>query len=421
MKLSIKTTIFVAGFIILLGVSSFSFWYLGDLVQQTQQSFTAYYTKSTITRFSSTGNPMGYVQIYRLNGFHRTPRKIYTSPNEQLLNNPVEFQQSKFVINDYSEWPGTIIDINPIGSMTTVDTHGRVLSVDASDKLSTGPYSLVNTKETPDGKYLLTSEITCTKQVNEGPCPSTFSLRIYNKASFKSTMVTPKDFGLPNGGARKIDVLDFISPTVALVLINDQQELYRQILGTVDVTTGKVTVLWKNLVTENETTGQTFQFQWLQPGTNSMIAVERQTNPEEISDRFVSVNLGTMLVTPISDSIKGYPATLTKDLGGYYYSPGFNQGMWFHTIASNQDEQITPAGEITDFRIDDRFIPIMHYLNNNGNGPKQFSIYDRQTKKNKVVFDQTVAPWGHLPNATSPDTTAANVGDDIYNFIGLDQ
>jgi len=421
MKLSIKLISFLVVLIILLFVSSFSFWYLGDYVQRVRPTFTAYYSKGTITRFSPTGNPMGYVQIYRLDGLYQSPQKIYTSPNEQYLNGPADFHQSKITMNDYTENQGAVNDTIPIVSKTTVDAYGRILLVNASDKLSTGQYSNIVTKQNPDGKYLLTSEVSCTKNVIEGPCPTTFSLRVYNKSTFTSTILNPKDFALPNGGALKIEVLDFISPTIALVLINDQQELYRQILATVDMQTNRVAVLWKNLITDTETTGQTFQFQWLQTDANSMIAIERRASSDTMSERFVSVNLQTMVVDPITDSIKGNSAILSSDLRGYYYSPGFNQGEWFHTIANNQDKQITPPGEITDFNPADRFIPITRFLNNSGNGPKEFSIYDHRKNKNKVIFEQKVSPWGSLPNVTSPDTTAARVGDDIFFFIGIDQ
>lgn len=422
MHLSLRKYFIIVSSLVFLVVCGYFFWYLGEVIKVRQPSFTAFYTAFTIMGFDTTKSPRGYFEVYRVDGLYGAPEKIYTSSADQTLATQVEQNTTSLSITNYAVKSNTsTIDVAPIGSITKIDSHGKVLSVQASDKLSSGEYSNIATKQSPDGKFLLTSELSCAKVTTDGPCPTTFSLRIFDTSNFVSKEINPKDFGLNDGGAMKADVLDYVSPTVALVLINDAQELYRQILGRLDLTTGKVDVIWKNLISATETTGRTFQFQWLQPDKVSMIAIERSNVQDIILDRFVSVNLQTLAVTAISDSIKGYSAILTKNLRGYFYSQSFNQGEWFHDIANNRDERITPNGEITDFHIDNRFVPITLFRNSNGNGPKTYSIYDRRTKQNRVVFEQTVAPWGELLNANGPDTTAAHVGDVIYSYIGIDQ
>lgn len=419
----IPKTIFLAATVIFVLTVGVSLLYLGASVNKAQREFSVFYSKGTITKFNAAGNPLGYFDIYRLDSMTGVENKIYTSPDLQHLPAQMQYLAGK-LSGTFTSSPDMFIDSSKYMSITTqLDKHGQIVNV-STDKESSLYGNVVSPKTavSPDGRYAVTSFLSCVKQESEGPCQTKFSLRIYDSSALATQTIEPKAFNLSNGSAMKVELLDFISNTAALVQVNDAQELYRQIIGRLDLATGKIDVIWKNMTSQNSATGQTLTFQWLQPNKNDAIMLERNTQNDTITERFVSFDLLTMNITSITDQVLGLFQVLARDLRGYYYYKDFNQGEWYHDLASNSDRQVTIAGDTQDFNPNNRFIPITVYESSNGLGPKKVVIQDLLTNKVRLVFDQTGTSQGLPTNVNIPaDEQSAKIGDVIYSFIGIEQ
>lgn len=419
MTFNLRRTVFITTVSILLIIGGAGFWYLGASLHQSQPTFSAYYSAMTVTGFDLAGNARGHNSIYRVDGLTGTPVKIFDDPNEVTYSDQVVLSPTQLTLTDFSQKKDTnLIVPATIGSVTTIDKHGQVIAVRATDQQVSTTNTFVETKQSPDGTYIVTTDLVCSVQVSDGPCPMIFTMRIYNTQTLTTTTLNQKNFGVGNIGALKVKVLDFLSDSIALVQINSQQELYLQMLETVDLSTGKVTELQRNFTSPTGDVEATYAFQWLESNNQSAIMLKRNMATEDASLRYVRFDISSKKFSDISPALQRYPDVLDHNLAGYYYQ---DNGVWYHDFAAHTDRQITISGQVEGFNPSLRYIPVTVFSTNNGLGPKKLVIQDLRTNKARTLFDQIVGTMREPADSAVPEANQVKVGSTIYQFLGIEQ
>lgn len=368
-----------------------------------------FYSQDTVVGYTAQGNPLVTTSISRIDGIRGSAVKIKDSSAAHGLNSSLQYHPATIttITDSFSSEKNSLPSV---GLVTVIDADGHVLSTKTTDQPEGDEFTGPKTTLSPTQQYALTTSLFCTEEVAEGPCPMAFKARITDFQKEVSTEIQPRTFGLATGNALRADVAGFLTPTSAVILINDAQELYRQVIALLDVTTGDVTVLWTNIIDSTGTTGQTYTFHRFLLERQAMIAVERNTLGNSGGDRFVRVDFSPFSVTPISKPLNGFEQILSKDQRGYYYEPGFNQGVWYHNISFNTDRQVTPSGEVQGFSEDAPYLAIIQYNSNDIYGPQQLLLYDRRNNLVRSVYSQT---------SRGPSEATPKIGDRYYHFVAL--
>ncbi len=416
---TLRTSYITVVSVIFFIICSTAFWYLGNIINNNQTHFSAYYSALSVTGFDLAGNARGRNTIYRVDGMTGAPRKIFTDSNLVMYSDQAKFTPSGLTITDFLEKESSVaITPAPIGTITTLDKQGKVISVRVTDKQITDANPFIKTRQSPDGTYVVTTDLTCSAVVKEGPCPMVFSFRIFDTKTFSTKTLQQKDFGVGNVAPLKIDVLDFQSDAKVLIQINSQEELNLQVLGMVDLSTGTFTELQRNFQSPTGDAGLTYTYQWLEPDGQSVIFLKRDMASDNYGAQYVRFNLMTSAFTNITPILKYYPDVLDRNLAGYYYQ---NNGEWYHNFTHNSDRQITIAGEVQHFDPTSRFVPVTIFTTNNGLGPKKVVIQDLRTNKARILFNQVVGEMREPADSKVPEANKVKVGSIIYTFLGIEQ
>jgi hypothetical protein len=422
MILRIRKIFVVVSCILSLTISGIAVWYLGNIAARQSPGFTAYYSALTVTGFDAAGNAQGYRDVYRVDGMSAAPIKIYTDPAIVPYGSQIDFSTAKLILTSTTlkEDETTIVQ-DPVSLITKVDRNGRAVSVQASDKPSDASTPFLRTSTTPNGTYTLTTDLVCTEIVDEGPCPMDFTLRVHNTKTFETTTLSQKDFGLENVRPLKIDVLGYVSDTVALVQMNSQQELYLQVLGTLNVSTRTFTELQRNFTNLVDAAGPTYTFQWLEADRQHAIMLKRDMAAQNSTWQYVRFDFVNKAFDAVTPALQYYPDVLEKNLQGYYFQKDYASGEWYYDFASSTERQITIRGSIQNFSPELRFVPLTVYATNNGLGPQRVIIQDLQKNTTRQLFDQVVGVRRERSGSTETEENQADIGSIIYTFIGLEQ
>lgn len=391
--------------------------FIGDVVYRTQKSSVTtvphvFYSSMKVTNIDSVGNVSGKTSVYRVDGMKGKPILVTDLPG---LTNSIEFQPASLRYRVFTQ-----------PSSNVAQTSFPVTITGSGDEIQeTHPWSGANgnfknqilTQRQwihPDGTYATQAEQYCTETPSEGPCMSSYRLKVTDLATSVVKEYAPKDFGTDEGGFVPT-VLAPISPTSVLVSIDSVQELNMVFLGTINFGTGLIQSLLKSDATTLIQHG--YRFLRLSDDHQSAIFLD-QTPTNSPGSQLISMNLENGTTRNISQRINSLAVHWNHDTSEILYETADGKSVVSRVIATGKEKTIARTS-LSQY-IDPQRFTVDWKTSSGGVEGGKLVITDQKTRRQRVIYDQLQASNAYQ-TVNQNNTKPAAIGDVIYGFIGIEQ
>lgn len=364
------------------------------------QQPVVFFTKGVVQRFD--GTPRGTYSLMRLTGMNGTPETVFEDGGTSYLPAPVVRQRyiitrphNKTPVGESAGLPFFQIGILPDGRREVVGSEPMVDLVDLRSKVVS-----------PDDRYLVTTEVLCLEEVQDGPCPSTFLVKVYDYKTGKILTFDKEKLHNPELGSFRAN-LAFLSPTMLLIDVEGQQERSAQYYYSVNLETGESKLLYDN-------PNGLPNYQLYEVLDEQTIFARRWSMRSDSKDATVKFNLLTHKETVLDDATDLPLWELPPTQNGFFFSPGFNEGVRYRNIVEHTSITITTTGTVKGYTPDRRFVAVSYPYTDGGYNSERLEVLDTRDNLRRVIYDQ------HFSEKNTKEAPALKVGDTLSGFVSIE-
>lgn len=411
-----KKYIFPVLSFVILAVSVLTCVYISYFSQKNQSALTVphlYYSEMLVTSIDTTGNVSGKTTIYRVDGMNGQPQVVSTLPQE-TSSAFVEFQPASL---SYHVYPKTI-------SAEFTDYPVRITGEGKEIQNLYPPTGGANFKGQiitrqqwvhPEGTYVTQAEVYCLDTPVEGPCGTSFRLRVQNLTTGEVKNYEADAFSSAGSG-NKIAIAEQLSSTTAVFVVDYQQELMLQTLGQIDFATGEVSIIFPKI---EPTKPNSYQFIRLSDDKRTAILLQWNSDDSIGSKAYIGLNLSTGEVIKLTKNLVTNEIEWPKNSPDIFYESIDSSHITKYNVTSGQETTVASNISLDQYLHPKRFT-IKKELSSSGVYEGKLTLLDNQKKLRRVIFDQPQRSDAYVLD-TNNASTSAKIGDIVYRFIGIDQ
>lgn len=371
---------------------------------------TIFYEQQTITGFEPGGTPHGTSVLYRKDGINGTPVAVSSRSDEHVLGNTEYSVKNNHLIRTVQSSTGLWTATQ---TLTTFDFSVTNISEETQQLLDGIPQARLSTK---GGTVIAVATMSCAEEVDAGPCPITFHLKITDSALATEKTFDEKSFSMPNLSGIRAEPIAF-SP--------DQSRLFVFLSGigeswdpagiySIDLKSFAIKNLLQSQapdLTKDKT--RVTRINVLRPSRDgNSIYIERDYEAREGDGELLRLNLQTLdiqKVVSVTTLVQGFQLQ-PDDSGAILQSS--NGGFSLLDFASGQKQVLADQGYFLGWSHDGAcYLYQVYDDNGNGLGPFRLMVGSMTTGVQTEIVRQTVT-------AQSVKTTT-KVGDTLYAPVGI--
>lgn len=417
----VNSTIYSLVVVLFVGMISACFGYVYELQHKKKdEAITTiphiYYSSMKVTKIDQSGNALGITSIYRVDGMNGQPQLVSTLPQE-TYQQQIDFQSqvlhynvTSFNSTSQSTFP---VSIDGTGNELFSSGNGRKSTWgNVKDEVLTH-YQWIH----PLGTYATSSDIYCINTPPEGPCNQSYRFTVTDLATNNAKTYTAKNFAGLDGQWIVKPLVD-LSKTTALIDLESIQERLTGYVGIINFATGETKTLYSM---KPDYSGPSHGYEFLRVSDDGQSALFIEWNPEGYEGKtIVSMLLSDGSVSNIVTDIVGNAIIWQKRSPTILYENIDGTKVIQREVASGKETIVAQTS--LDWYLRPVRFTTATATSSAGIDSGKLLLTDTFTGKQRVIYDQPQnqnAYGGNVNGATAERD--AKVGDQVYQFIGIEQ